>query len=131
MNAPQLRFAPDTLDALERHAWPGNVRELRNVVERAAALCAGTGQPITPDHLPPSVREGARSYTTMSPPATGGVQVNAGSEDVRDSVRDFERQRIVEALTKCGGNQTQAAEMLGLPRRTLAYKMARLGIKAK
>jgi sigma-54-dependent transcriptional regulator len=50
---------------------------------------------------------------------------------MRDSLRDFERQRIVDALEKTGGNQTQAAETLGLPRRTLAYKMARLGIRAK
>jgi DNA-binding NtrC family response regulator len=125
MSAPQLRFGEGTLDLLERHAWPGNVRELRNVVERAAALCAGTGEPISPSHLPRSVTEGARSYTAMSAPSS------VNNEDVRDSVRDFERQRIVEALTKTGGNQTQAADLLGLPRRTLAYKMARLGIKSK
>src|SRR5207248_480547 len=51
--------------------------------------------------------------------------------DVRDSLRECERARIVEALQKCNGNQTQAAEMLGLPRRTLAYKMQRLGLRAK
>jgi DNA-binding NtrC family response regulator/pSer/pThr/pTyr-binding forkhead associated (FHA) protein len=130
MGAPLLRFAPGALDVLERHPWPGNVRELRNVVERAAALCAGSGEPIGVAHLPKSVGDGARGLATL--PALAGPGSEAGDEgDVRDSVRDYERRRIVEALQKCGGNQTQAAELLGLPRRTLAYKMQRLGIRAK
>jgi DNA-binding NtrC family response regulator len=128
MGAPQLRFAPETLAALERHAWPGNVRELRNVVERAAALCASTGEPIGTSHLPQSVREGVKSYTSIAPPS---AVPSARSDDVRDSLREFERAQIVDALQKCNGNQTQAAELLGLPRRTLAYKMQRLGIRAK
>jgi DNA-binding NtrC family response regulator len=124
MNAPQLRLAPEAAQALEAHAWPGNVRELRNVIERAAALCARTGEVIAPEHLPDSVRTAPRSALSIGPAA-----LSDGA--VRDEVRDLERQRIVEALQKTGGNQTQAAEMLGLPRRTLAYKMARLGIRAK
>jgi transcriptional regulator with GAF, ATPase, and Fis domain len=56
--------------------------------------------------------------------------VQSGSGDVRDAVKDYERQRILEALDKTGGNQSQAAKLLGLPRRTLAYKMARLGIRS-
>jgi DNA-binding NtrC family response regulator len=46
--------------------------------------------------------------------------------DVRSSVKDFERERILEALEKCGGNRTKAAELLGLPRRTLVYKLSKL-----
>src|SRR5262249_53709407 len=122
--APQLRFAPETIDALERYTWPGNVRELRNVIERAAALCASDGGAIRVEHLPGPVREGPRNFTSMRP-------ASATTEDVRHSLRELERQRIVEALQSSAGNQTAAAEMLGLPRRTLAYKMARLGIRAK
>jgi DNA-binding NtrC family response regulator len=145
MGQPQLRLTTEALAALERHSWPGNVRELRNVIERAAALCAGTGEPITVAHLPASVREGGRGgaaagtatrTSPLSAPMTlppGALTSPAASspEDVRDSLRDFERARIVDALQRCNGNQTQAAELLGLPRRTLAYKMSRLGIAAK
>jgi two-component system, NtrC family, response regulator AtoC len=133
MQQPQLRLTAEALTALERHAWPGNVRELRNVIERAAAICGSTGEPIGVAHLPPALRgAGPAISAPASPPAlTPATHPVSSPEDVRDSVRDFERHRIIEALQKCGGNQTQAAELLGLPRRTLAYKMGRLGIPAK
>ena len=118
LGAPQLRLSQAAVEALEHHTWPGNVRELRNVLERAAALSAQGGDLILPEHLPDSVF--ARRISTRPP-----------GDDVREDVRDFERTRIIEALQKTNGNQTQAAELLGLPRRTLAYKMNRLGIKAK
>jgi DNA-binding NtrC family response regulator len=118
IGAPSLRLSPEAVAALESYGWPGNVRELRNVIERAAALCAASGSTILPSHLPDAVRAPEAS--------TSGERAGL---DVRGSVRDFERQRIVEALQRTNGNQTQAAELLGLPRRTLAYKMARLGIR--
>ncbi len=118
LGAPQLRLSPAAAEALERHPWPGNVRELRNVLERAAALAAQGAGAILPEHLPDSV---------LATPTTS----RAPGDDVREDLRDFERQRILDALQKTAGNQTQAAELLGLPRRTLAYKMNRLGIKAK
>jgi two-component system, NtrC family, response regulator AtoC len=133
MNQPQLRLTTEALATLERHTWPGNVRELRNVIERAAAICGPAGEPIDVAHLPASLREGARSgATSASPDAAAPAMASASAPaDVRDSLRDFERKRIIDALQTCNGNQTQAAELLGLPRRTLAYKMGRLGIPAK
>jgi two-component system response regulator AtoC len=118
LGAPQLRWAPETLAALEGYAWPGNVRELRNVVDRAAALAVHTGCIIDAACLPPTVREGA---PTVPPP-------DPDDEAVRYSVRRYERQCIIDALHRTGGNKTRAAEMLGLPRRTLAYRMSLLGI---
>jgi DNA-binding NtrC family response regulator len=116
-------IAADALDALRRYAWPGNVRELRNVVERGVALAHGRDV-LRSEHLPdgitsPGLPDGARSAAAAP---------DAGS-DVRGAVNEYERARIVEALTKAAGNQSAAAKLLGLPRRTLAYKMARLGIR--
>jgi DNA-binding NtrC family response regulator len=113
--ARAISLAPETKDLLCAYDWPGNVRELRNVIERGAALAKGA---ILPEHLPDYVRAPRAPSDPTSP---------AG---VREDVKDFERQRIVDALAQTHGNQSQAAKLLGLPRRTLAYKMGRLGIKA-
>ncbi len=109
---------PPTLDpsaavAMDAYAWPGNVRELKHVLERALAFAdAGV---IMREHLPASF-----ATETVPPPA------DRASGDVRSTVKDFERDRIVEALRAAGGNRTRAAEMLGLPRRTLVYKLSKM-----
>ena len=92
------------LAALERHGWPGNLRELRNVVERALVLC--DGPTLLPEHLPPKIAG------TPGPPAAGEAQ----------------RRRILDALELCAGNQSRAAKVLGISRRTLVTRLDELGI---
>jgi two-component system, NtrC family, response regulator AtoC len=117
-----LQLSEPAARALEAHAWPGNVRELKHVLERAAAFVDGST--IEVEHLPASIPRGesapSAAPTASAQPATSG--------DVRGSVRDFERERIVSALREAGGNRTRAAELLGLPRRTLVYKISKLRI---
>ena len=107
MPTPELSAA--AIAALKTHSWPGNVRELRNAIERAVLLCAGPV--VEPSHLAPLVPAPApRSPTPTAPqPPTP------------------ERARIERALAEAGGNQSRAAEALGIPRRTLVRKIARLG----
>jgi DNA-binding NtrC family response regulator len=81
-------------DALLRHAWPGNVRELRNVIERAVLLA---NDRIEKEHLI--------------------FDENAAQAE------DPERERILKALSECGGNQTRAAKVLGISRRTLTNRL--------
>jgi DNA-binding NtrC family response regulator len=138
-NGPRS-ISPEALDALQRYSWPGNVRELRNVMERGAALARG-GDSLRLEHLPDYVRSPAppqsiRPGPTLLPGPTDSEGGSAGelparlpTVDVRDAVHDYERGRIVDALAKTGGNQSAAAKLLGLPRRTLAYKIAKLGIR--
>jgi DNA-binding NtrC family response regulator len=102
----------EALRHLERYEWPGNIRELRNVMERAVLLSGG-GE-IRPEHLPLE----KMSSTTVPPPRAGST---AGK--LVDEMQEFERQRIIDALDKCGGNQTQAAKMLGIARRTLIKRL--------
>ena len=123
-----ISLSPEAADLLRRYTWPGNVRELRNVVERGAAMAGST---LRPEDLP----EYVRSPPAIAPQPVGAKGADAapsrdGGDDVRDEVKDFERQRIVAALAQTNGNQSQAAKLLGLPRRTLAYKMTKLKIRS-
>jgi DNA-binding NtrC family response regulator len=113
--AAKVNQAPPTLsaaacDALLAHRWPGNVRELKHAVEHAVVL-AGTA-PIGPEHLPRSVLDG--------PPAGASM---------RDHVDSAEKRAIDEALAAAGGNRARAAEILGVSKRTLQYRLAKLGGK--
>jgi two-component system, NtrC family, response regulator AtoC len=113
----KLRLSPEALALLRSHSWPGNVRELRNAIERAAVLC--TGSTILPEHLPPSMQN--RPAPLASPPRDTTTQLAGG-------VRTFERARIIEVLESCNGNQTKAAELLGISRRTLVSRLAEFGL---
>jgi two-component system response regulator AtoC len=131
--AVPLGVAAAALDLLRAHRWPGNVRELRNAVERAAVLCAG--DTILPEHLPPgvlgtsasigaAVREGRGPASPRPDPAAP----QAEAPGLQAEIKSLERARIVEALERCGGNQSQAAAVLGISRRTLVSRLAEFGL---
>jgi DNA-binding NtrC family response regulator len=124
----------DAKQWLLAHPWPGNIRELRNACERATLLA--TGAAIDRHHLttvedmvrkPPGQRQ--RAAQTIPPPV--GVTVPTAADmpsQVRATVAELEKQRILEALDRCAGNQTRAAEMLGISRRTLINRLDEYGI---
>ncbi len=95
---------------LKQHSWPGNIRELQNTMERAVLLC--NDELITLDHLPPT---------------TGPVGPGRSGE-TRGLDPDPERQKILDALEKCAGNQTRAARLLGISRNTLLARLDAYGI---
>jgi two-component system response regulator AtoC len=101
-----------------RHAWPGNVRELRQVMERALALTTGDvvgEENILLDEPPPSSIVADPARTTPAP-------------TLREDLGALEKRRIEEALAACGGNQSRAADMLGMPRRTLVERLREWGL---
>jgi transcriptional regulator with GAF, ATPase, and Fis domain len=113
--APVL--GPEVLARLQSYAWPGNIRELRNVMERAAVL-AGEG-PILAEHLPVE-----KMGHTLHPSARyTQIGLDGGTSALSDQVAAFERRRIIEALERCAGNQTKAARLLGMSRRTLVSRL--------
>ncbi len=117
MNIPVPPLSPAALAHLKAHSWPGNVRELKHTLERAPLLC-GTG-PIEVDHL--STGETSRnSFLTEDSERT---ELWAGNFDSKRIVSPEERDRVLEALRACRGNQTQAASMLGISRRTLINRL--------
>jgi two-component system, NtrC family, response regulator AtoC len=95
------------------YGWPGNIRELKNVIERAVLLSEGGA--IEPTHLPLE----KMSADSVAPPKAEA----STSTRLADDMQEFERQRIIEALDKCGGNQTKAAQLLGIARRTLIKRL--------
>jgi DNA-binding NtrC family response regulator len=113
---------------LAEHDWPGNIRELRNACERAVLLA--TGSVIERQHLTIENRGSGprvRSSPTLTPPP-GSVLAADMPSQVRATVAELEKQRILEALDKCAGNQTRAAELLGISRRTLINRLDEYGI---
>ncbi len=147
--ARQLNRAdPPTLSAgfiarLEAHAWPGNIRELRNAIELAVLLC--TGAELLPEHLavttpttsapPPRVSGPQSAIVSSAPPASeafsaptpAAVAGRAGA-GLKSELDSIERQRILDALEASDGNQTRAAEVLGMPRRTLIARIEAYGL---
>ena len=108
-----LNVPPETLATLTTYSWPGNARELENVIERACALA--TGPNLTPDDLPERVRSNGQ---------TGALIARA--KERRMTLRELEKEYIVEALRMTGGNKSRAAEILGIDRRTLASQIGRI-----
>jgi DNA-binding NtrC family response regulator len=114
-----LRLSDAALDALLNYGWPGNIRELRNVMERAALLCDAAE--VLPTHLPSKMT--ATAVTQPVAPSTSQPPADARDRLI-DQMERLERERIVETLARCGGNQTQAAEQLGISRRTLVTRLS-------
>ena len=121
---PPLAFSLAALDVLRQHTWPGNVRELRNAVERAAVMC--TESTVLPEHLPPSLLAALRAPQAR---AVAPLAVGAAPQSLQSEVHALERTRILEALERCGGNQSEAARQLGMPRRTLVSRLSELGVR--
>lgn len=115
---PALEVAPEAMQALVQYSWPGNVRELRNLIEN---LVIFSKQPsLHLSDLPPEVREA---------PPTGGAEGPPPPRLFEDlNMSAIEKQAIVQALEKTGGNRLKAAQMLGIGLRTLQTKLKDYGM---
>jgi two-component system, NtrC family, response regulator AtoC len=112
-------FTAGALGFLERQPWPGNVRELRNCVERAILLSSSevlSEGDVDPVQSPLVGRKTSKTFEL------------AAIERSDASSESAEREQIEEALAACGGNQTRAAAVLGIARRTLVKKLSILGL---
>jgi two-component system response regulator AtoC len=141
-------LSQDVIALLSGYSWPGNIRELRNAIERSVLL-AGEG-PVLPEHFPVEKmtatvstpisdapiprsaprgeREAHGSQHDTLPPGDAEDESEATDalslgERLRRQVQEVERHHIIDALTRCGGNQTRAARELGISRRTLISRL--------
>jgi transcriptional regulator with PAS, ATPase and Fis domain len=108
-------FSPEACRRLLAHPWPGNVRELEAVVQRAVTLARGPT--LAPEDLFPE-----------SAPGPGAAEA-APAHLLMDAVRDTERRYLQEVLLSVGGRRKQAAETLGISRKTLWKKLKQFGLE--
>ena len=105
----------EALELLRNYDYPGNVRELQNIIERAVTL--ETASMITPDSLPPEVREDSGK------PAPMQLEVTDDGVDLEEAVEQLERNLIEQALEQTDGNKTEAADLLNISFRSLRYRL--------
>ncbi len=117
---PRIEFGKEALELLTRYSWPGNVRELENFVEQAFIWSQHAAQ-ITPEHLPTLIKNDSRSTSLRD-------DTLAGRMSLEKAVMEFEREIILDALKRTNYVQTHAANLLGISRRMLKYRMDTLSI---
>lgn len=110
-------LSPEAEALLLRYPWPGNVRELAHLIERVVLLHSGGA--VKADEL--GLSGGQPATLVVVGPAGGGVQVDFSSGGI--VLDEVERQLIVKALEASGGNRTEAAQLLGISRDTLRYRI--------
>jgi DNA-binding NtrC family response regulator len=123
MGRPPQSLAPDALAMVMGHTWPGNIRELENVIQRAVTLSSSLV--ISLDEFRIIFTLGG--LATPLPPAWI-EPVNAAASV---TIEGAEKETILHALKESDGNQTRAAQALGMGRNTLWRKMKKYGIDPK
>ncbi|HEX2571217.1 MAG TPA: sigma 54-interacting transcriptional regulator [Polyangia bacterium] len=142
---PPLKITDEAMQGLAAYRWPGNIRELKNFIDYVVAV--EPGGELTATHLSgwlgakggetrdtfavpgelkaaPASQPGApapAAATTL--PTSGPGAQTVGFRPVEEELRELERNRMAAALAAAGGNQTRAAELISMPRRTFATKM--------
>jgi DNA-binding NtrC family response regulator/tetratricopeptide (TPR) repeat protein len=117
---PSKTLSRDAGAALAVHPWPGNVRELLNLMERTALL---TDERVVTGAILGLVVPAAADVSKPGPAS------EEQPDAFRVSLEKFERVRLLEALARTGWNISRAAELLGIPRNTLRYRIAKHGLQ--
>jgi len=108
-------FSPQAMDAMLDYEWPGNVRELENAIKRLTVLC--DSEIVNLDDLPEHIEQNSRSID----PAEEDVLEDGLTLD--ETVKDYEKRLILEALEKSNWVRTKAAKLLHINRTTLVEKI--------
>jgi Nif-specific regulatory protein len=119
-----VHFSHEALARLAQHRWPGNIRELANVIERVVLLSDTAA--VSADALEPML-QGQLSATAAAMPATPNPPTESAVRDYRRA-DSHPAQQLQEALARAGGNQSRAAQSLGMTVRQFSYRWQKLGL---
>ncbi len=119
LRKPVTGFAPETIEWLTAYSWPGNVRELKNVIERGILL--ERSETLMPESLPLALRRGPSDRVASPSPMTDDLTLRA-------NLSVAERRLLEEALARSGGVRREAARLLGIDERNLAYFLKKHGL---
>ena len=121
MNRGRLTMSPGAMARLQSYHWPGNVRQLEHLLEQMIAL--GGKDAFDEEDIPqlPLAKEPDRLVSVSLE--------NAGRVDMDSVLNEVEARLVRWALGRAGGNLARASELLGIPRSTLQYKVAKLADK--
>jgi DNA-binding NtrC family response regulator/tetratricopeptide (TPR) repeat protein len=122
---PEVTLSSATLDVFASYHWPGNVRQLFNEIQRAVAM-SPPGGTIEPEHLSPELSVQRLPGVPMDVAPGWGAQAGTLAENIER----VERTIIAATLEKTGSNISESARLLGLTRKGLYMKMARLRLAA-
>ncbi len=135
MSREPAQLTAAALQLLRAYPWPGNVRELKNTLERAVVLSKTPTIDVESFDEEKfqnrfAVRRGGPGPRPLvAAAATQSPLLPSGSaEQLRQQANDAEKQAAIEALEACAGNQTAAAKMLGITRRTLIVRIRKYGL---
>jgi DNA-binding NtrC family response regulator/tetratricopeptide (TPR) repeat protein len=124
---PEVTLSSATLDVFARYHWPGNVRQLWNEIQRAVAMSPAGGI-IEPEHLSPDLSVHRLAGAPVANSGHAAWTPEPGT--LAENIEKVERTIIMATLEKTGANISEAARLLGLTRKGLYMKMARLGLSA-
>ena len=113
-----ISISDEALDILKKRSWPGNVRELENTIERAVAFTA-SGESILPEYC---LERGATNGRQPTQLPTEGLHLPS-------CLNEIEKRFVEEALGRCSGNQTRAAELLQIPVHSLRHLLDKHGLR--
>jgi two-component system nitrogen regulation response regulator GlnG len=138
LGRPAPAVPPETRAALRAYSWPGNVRELQSVLKQA--FLQSSGDVLLPEFLSITARPAMLPPENSAPHALPvsspldwkrfvNERLDAGSHTLyADCLRQMESQLLLQVLTRTGGNQLRAAQILGITRSTLRNKLRALNI---
>ncbi|MBI5577192.1 MAG: sigma-54-dependent Fis family transcriptional regulator [Deltaproteobacteria bacterium] len=123
---PSMSLMPESLETLREYDWRGNVRELENLIERCVLLSGG--RDVSREELLSIWKRGTPVDRRESPSYLVQVPVPLDRPDLKEAIREVEKQLIRLALERTGGNRPKAAELLGISHPALIYKAKAYGL---
>jgi two-component system, NtrC family, response regulator AtoC len=132
LQKPPMTMSLAALRRLSLHPWPGNVRELKNLMEYLAASVPRAD--VLASDLPDQIAETAAPWMVPARPLPAQVgresrDTPAAFRNIYEEIEELERTRIRQALDHAGGVKVKAAQLIGMPLRTMLTKMKQYGIE--